>query len=651
MSRTIEDRIVNMQFQNKQFEDAVAQSRQSIQLLEKDLKLLEGVQALKNIDVAVQSIDVSSIARGIETLNDRFSTLGIIGMTVTQNLTNAFTSNLLGAIHAVSSKVTGLFTTIYEKGLNRAKNIQQANFSLQGLLAAEGYTEAQIIQKRDAFSKVIDASVKGTAFGYDEAARAASTLAATMGTSDSAISRIGVTLQSISGVAGQTGAEFSSIADIFTKVAGNGRIMGQEIAQLSGYGLNAAVDILKEVNKDASLVAAINTGLSNKKNKRKKNQTLTEADIREAASKSLISSDIFFNAMNKYFENAQKANDTLDGVTKNINAALGRLGASFIMPIIENEGPLVKFLQEVRQKAVDFLDALNAMHFQDNFLQPVIKGFELLTDALHDFKIPTEVKDFFSTIGTALSFNVPDWVRELNTNTAEMLDNLIKVNTVDNGQRTTSGSLTSSLNKRLKTEIGHILSEEDVIENQMVYAEEILNGRKYNILNDVGKIVNVRAVRSEALRREVEEWLNTSTQTEYEEADIIRAAWINITGENPTDEMMTQLLDTSARNFAYRASMYGVSIDTIQNEMDRIRNLHRDEIESYERNSLTRPLEELQEEAEALVSANQKIKDVYNFNYLDAIVNSFKNLGILAISQYSINAYSILFIVLGSTTI
>lgn len=119
MSRTVENRVVEMQFQNKQFEDAVAQSRQSIQLLEKDLKLLEGVQALKNLDAAVQSIDVSSIANGIERLNDRFSTLGIIGMTVTQNLTNAFTNTLLGGINTVANKISGLFSQIKSRGYER----------------------------------------------------------------------------------------------------------------------------------------------------------------------------------------------------------------------------------------------------------------------------------------------------------------------------------------------------------------------------------------------------------------------------------------------------------------------------------------------------------------------------------------------------
>ena len=112
MSRTIENRVVQMEFQNKQFEDAVEQSRQSIQLLEKDLKLLEGVQALKNLDEAVQAIDVSSITDGIEALNKRFSTLGIISMTITQNLTNVFTNLLMGGLKNVGSAFTGLFNNI-----------------------------------------------------------------------------------------------------------------------------------------------------------------------------------------------------------------------------------------------------------------------------------------------------------------------------------------------------------------------------------------------------------------------------------------------------------------------------------------------------------------------------------------------------------
>lgn len=331
MSRTIENRIVQMEFQNKQFEDAVEQSRQSIQLLEKDLQLLEGVQALKNLDEAVQNIDVSGIAEGIEDLNKRFSTLGIISMTITQNLTNAFSNLLIGGLKNVGSTVTGLFNNIMTRGMNRAKNIENAKFSLMGLLK-----DADKVQQ---VFDIASASVDGTAYALDSAAKAASTLVATFGSDASGLASVDKALKGIVGVAAQTNREFDDVAQIFTTVAGNGRVMGMQLTQLSSYGLNAAAAIAEYLNQ-----------ADNKKLRKKLNvgKWASESEVRELVSKGKITADMFSEAFYGFYENAEKANETVEGVKSNINAALGRIGQAFISPLIEQNSPLVKFLNTVR---------------------------------------------------------------------------------------------------------------------------------------------------------------------------------------------------------------------------------------------------------------------------------------------------------------
>lgn len=331
MSRTIENRVVQMEFQNKQFEDAVEQSRQSIQLLEKDLKLLEGVQALKNLDEAVQAIDVSGIADGIEALNKRFSTLGIISMTITQNLTNAFSNLLIGGLKNVGSTVTGLFNNIMTRGMNRAKNIENAKFSLMGLLK-----DADKVQQ---VFDIASASVDGTAYALDSAAKAAATLVATFGSDASGLASVDKALKGIVGVAAQTNREFDDVAQIFTTVAGNGRVMGMQLTQLSSYGLNAAASIAEYLNQASN------------KNLRKKlgvGKWASESEVRELVSKGKITADMFSEAFYGFYENAEKANETVEGVKSNINAALGRIGQAFISPLIEQNSPLVKFLNTVR---------------------------------------------------------------------------------------------------------------------------------------------------------------------------------------------------------------------------------------------------------------------------------------------------------------
>ena len=229
MSRTIENRVVEMQFNNQQFEKAVAQSRQSIQLLEKDLKLIEGVEALKNIDKAIDGVDFSSLSSGVQTLSDRFSTLGVIGMSAINTITNSIVSGLISSLTKVLGLITNIGSTIYSKGMARASNIEQANFSLQGILSTQTkirdengklVTDMDGVQKKiDKISKAIDASVSGTAYGYDEAAKIASTLVASYGSTDKGIAKIEKALKTTVGLAGQTGQEFDTVSRVMIKVA------------------------------------------------------------------------------------------------------------------------------------------------------------------------------------------------------------------------------------------------------------------------------------------------------------------------------------------------------------------------------------------------------------------------------------------------
>jgi phage-related protein len=74
--RSIDERIVDMQFNNKQFEDGISQSLGSIDSLKKGLGNMDGNGALEGI------------AKGVDTLTERFSALGIIAITALQNITN-----------------------------------------------------------------------------------------------------------------------------------------------------------------------------------------------------------------------------------------------------------------------------------------------------------------------------------------------------------------------------------------------------------------------------------------------------------------------------------------------------------------------------------------------------------------------------------
>jgi tetrahydromethanopterin S-methyltransferase subunit B len=89
MSKEVDQRIVEMQFNNADFESKVQQSLGTLQKLKEATKLEDAGKGLDNLAHSAHKLDLSSIAQGIEQLNGKFSALGIAGMTVMQRLTNA----------------------------------------------------------------------------------------------------------------------------------------------------------------------------------------------------------------------------------------------------------------------------------------------------------------------------------------------------------------------------------------------------------------------------------------------------------------------------------------------------------------------------------------------------------------------------------
>lgn len=324
MSRTIDNRVVEMTFDNKQFEQGVAESRQSLKQLDKDLQFENASQGLINLNQAFDSLDLSNIERGVLSLQDRFSTFGIFTMQVIERLSNSL-------INFATNSLSKVFGQIATGGTNRAMNIENAKFQMQGLLK----DESKVNDILDAVNKSVD----GTAYGYDEAAKAAAMFVATGYKTKEAVYG---PLRAVAGVAAQTNSDYSRMADIFTTVAGNGRLMGQQLTQLSTYGLNAAATIAEwfDTNGEAQRAYRKELKLTGK---------VTEAEIRDLVSDGKISFALFSKAMEDAFgDHAKDANKTFTGAMSNIKAALSRIGANFVQPLIEQEGPMVRMFNSLR---------------------------------------------------------------------------------------------------------------------------------------------------------------------------------------------------------------------------------------------------------------------------------------------------------------
>lgn len=316
MSKKVDERVVEMRFENGQFEKGVAQSTESLNKLKKSLNLEGAAKGLENVNSAAKNTSgIESLAASLEKVEHRFSTMGIVGMRVIENLTDS--------AMRFAKKTVGFVTNgIINGGKRRAMNLENANFQLQGLLKNEEAVAAVMQNVSDA--------VDGTAYSLDAAAKVASQLAASgMKAGDEMFSA----LRGVAGVAAMTNSSYEDIGRIFTQVAGQGRLMGDQLLQLSVRGMNAAATL-------ANYLTKVGDGTE-----------YTEAQIRDMVSKGKISFDTFAAAMDDAFgEHAKAANSTFEGALSNIKSALGRIGADFIKPLIAQNGPFVNLFNAIRKK-------------------------------------------------------------------------------------------------------------------------------------------------------------------------------------------------------------------------------------------------------------------------------------------------------------
>lgn len=333
-------------FNNTDFERNVQTSMGTLDKLKNGLKFPDAEKGFQKITAASKSFSLSPIGDAIESIKNRFSGFGIVGMTVIQNLTNS--------VMGFAKKTVGqVINPIVEGGLKRAQNLEQAQFMLEGLL---GKTE-EGSKKIEEIMGAVQRSVKGTAYGLGDAAKVASQLVAS-GIEDSG--KMESVLRGIAGTAAMTGSSFDEIGHIFTTVSSNGKLMTEQLRQFSYRGLNVSAQLAKELQ-------------------------VTEEEINDMVSQGAIDFETFATAMDAAFgEHAKDANQTYAGSLANVQAALSRIGESFQTPKLERMknifNALIPMIDAIHEKLKPFIAIINEV--LDKGADKAINFINKITDLL-----------------------------------------------------------------------------------------------------------------------------------------------------------------------------------------------------------------------------------------------------------------------------
>lgn len=169
MSATVDNRIVEMQFNNQQFE---RNSHESISTLEKLKKALNfdksSSKALDDLNKKSKAVNLDSLAKSVEDLSNRFSTLGIIGMTALQKIANQAlgTAERLAKSLSIDQMTSGFSkyeaktNAVQVMMVNTGESIDLVNEKLERL---QHYTD----ETSYSYSQMVDAIGKFTSAGVD----------------------------------------------------------------------------------------------------------------------------------------------------------------------------------------------------------------------------------------------------------------------------------------------------------------------------------------------------------------------------------------------------------------------------------------------------------------------------------------------------
>ena len=337
----IDERVARIKLDNQQFESAAKTSSNTLQRLKKNMDFAAESSKIDGVQNSLNRINFGNLNRAIELTKSKFSLLGTIGDQVTRTITNGFTNTIIGGMMKLGSQLKN-------GGMQRALNIEQAKFMFQGL----GMDVKKSMESANE-------AVKGTAYGLDEAASAASQFGAS---GMKAGSQMTSALRGIAGVAAMTGASYRDISDIFTTISGNGRLMSEQLLQLSARGVNAASTLAKYLHK-------------------------SESEVRDMVSKGKIDFNTFAKAMDDAFgSHAKDANKTFTGSLSNMKAAINRIGADIAIPYLENArniyNALTPVIDAVHKSLKPLLDAIST--FMTHGANHMIDFINRLSGPLND---------------------------------------------------------------------------------------------------------------------------------------------------------------------------------------------------------------------------------------------------------------------------
>ena len=131
MSRSVDERVVQLQFDNRQFETNARTSMSTLEKLRQSLSFKNAGKGFESISTAAKNVDVSKLGNAVENVKMKFSALEVMAVTALANITNSAVNAGKNIIKALTLDPVMQGFKEYETQINAVQTIL-ANTSSKG---------------------------------------------------------------------------------------------------------------------------------------------------------------------------------------------------------------------------------------------------------------------------------------------------------------------------------------------------------------------------------------------------------------------------------------------------------------------------------------------------------------------------------------
>lgn len=331
MSKEVDQRVVEMRFDNKQFEENVKTSMSTLDKLKRALHLDGATKGLENIDKAAKNVDMKGLSGAVETVRVKFSALEVMGVTALANITNS-------AVNAGKQLVKSLSMDQIMSGYSK---YEEETANVQSLMNTTGKSADEINKYLEKLMWFSDE----TSYGYTDMTSALQSMVAAGGDIEKLIPMI-EGMATATAYAGKGAKEFSGIIYNLNQSYGQRYLQLKDWQSVESRAPNKAL-------KELLINSAKELGTLDAAGKTAKGTLVDVATFASTLNEKWATSEVMEKAFGKFAEYAVAVQDAVNrGDYESTSEAMEALAGKY-------DRLAVKAF-EASQKAKTFTEAVDA---------------------------------------------------------------------------------------------------------------------------------------------------------------------------------------------------------------------------------------------------------------------------------------------------